>query len=67
MNGIDGFVLPKFLEGQPLPANYFDPVDPYADAPTCNFRVGDLVDYARSKGKKCWDLTKEEIDRFQTV
>ena len=67
MNGTDTFVLPEFLIGESLPEGYFDPVDPYQDAPVCNYKVGAIVDYARRNGKKCWELTKEELEMFRTV
>lgn len=64
MNGIS---LPRFLEGEPLPHGYFDPPDPYSDPPLCNIDLGALMKYARTQGKKCWDLTKEEFAQFKTT
>ena len=64
MNGISS--LPKFLEGEPLPCGYLEPINPYVDPPVCNFNLGALLNYAEKQGKKCWDLTKEEVAQFRT-
>ena len=66
MNGVEIFGLPKFLEGEPLPQGYLDPPNPYVNPPTRKVNLGEMLKYARSKGKKCWDLTKEEIQMFET-
>lgn len=68
MNGIERMRrVPKFLEGEPLPAGYFDSPNPYASAPTRKVDLGALVAYARKNGKSCWELTKEEVKRFELV
>ena len=64
MNGTETRRIPKFLEGEPLPAGYFEPVNPYVSAPTCKINFGKLVAYAKAHGKTQWELTKEEILRF---
>ena len=66
MNGISIINLPKFLEGEVLPCSYFEPPSPYAEPPTRKVNLGALVAYARSMGKRCWDLTKEEVQQFET-
>ncbi len=65
MNGISVASLPKFLEGEALPRGYFELPNPYIEPPTRKINLGALVAYARNKGKKCWDLTKEEIRQFE--
>ena len=60
------FTLPKFLEGEPLPPGYFEPVDPYSDPPECNIDLGALMRYADENGKRVVDLTKEEVAQFRT-
>ena len=65
MNGISITGLPKFLEGEVLPQGYFEPPNPYKEPPTRKINLGELVAYARKNGKKCWDLTKEEIQQFE--
>lgn len=65
MNGISVASLPKFLEGEALPRGYFELPNPYIEPPTRKINLGALVAYARNKGKKCWDLTKEEVQQFE--
>ena len=65
MNGIESLSLPLFMREEPLPDDYFTPHDPYKVAPSCKVKVGALSEYARSKGKNCWDLTKEEFEMFK--
>ena len=67
MNGTVTRKTPRFLEGEVLPAGYFEPVNPYVDAPTCKINIGKLVAYAKSKGKSQWDLTKEEVKMFENA
>ncbi len=64
MNGTETRRIPKFLEGEPLPAGYFEPVNPYVNAPSCKINFGKLVAYAKANGKTQWDLTKEEVQMF---
>ena len=49
-----------------MPCGYLEPINPYVDPPVCNFNLGALLDYAEKQGKKCWDLTKEEVAQFRT-
>ena len=65
MNGMETRRIPEFLEGEPLPAGYFEPVNPYVSAPTCKINFGKLVAYAKAHGKTQWDLTKEEVKQFE--
>ena len=68
MNGIDHpIALPKFLEGEPLPAGYYDAPNPYVSHTSCNVDLPALARYAKSVGKKLPDLTKEEDKRFSTA
>lgn len=57
--------LPKFLEGEALPCGYFDPPNPYDNAPKCDVNLLELSRYARKCGKRLVDLTKEEVDMFR--
>ncbi len=65
MNGTEKRRIPKFLEGEPLPAGYFEPVNPYVSAPTCKINFGKLAAYAKAHGKTQWELTKEEVRMFE--
>lgn len=53
MNGTATKRIPKFLEGEPLPAGYFEPVNPYISAPSRKIRIGDLASYMKKMGKPC--------------
>ena len=64
MNGVENKRVPLFLQGEQLPVGYFDPPNPYVDAPTKKVRLGALVAYARENGKSGWELTKEDVKRF---
>lgn len=57
---------PKFLDGMELPASYYQPPDPYNDAPSCEISLLALSRYARSKNKRITDLSCEEVLRFRT-
>ena len=47
--------IPEFLEGEPLPSGYFQPVNPYGSAPTRKINIGKLVAYAKAQGKTQWE------------
>lgn len=48
------------------PAEYFEPVDPYAGPQfSAAFDLQALNRYAREKGVSIADLTREEVDRFK--
>ena len=66
MSGTKAVSLPRFLEGEPFPAGYFDPPNPYMSAPSCFVDLPALAKYARSVGKKLTELTKEEVSKFST-
>lgn len=67
MNGTAKKRIPKFLEGELIPKGYFEPVNPYVSAPSCNINLGKLVAYAKAQGKSQWDLTKEEVRMFENT
>ena len=64
MNGTNIVKIPRFLEGEPLPAGYFDTPNPYVDPPVSKYNLRAMVNYALRIGKKVTDLTKEEADQF---
>lgn len=64
MNGTEIVKIPRFLEGEPLPAGYFDPPNPYIDPPVSKYNLRAMVNYALRIGKKVTELTKEEADQF---
>ena len=61
----DRIKIPRFLEGEELPAGYFDPVDPYSDPPKSQYDLKALIQYAREHGKNVVDLSKEEVKPFR--
>ena len=64
MNGTSVVKIPKFMEGEPLPAGYFETPNPYANPPAATYNVRAMVNYAIAHGKKVTDLTKEEANQF---
>lgn len=60
MNGIK---IPKFLEGETIPQDYFETPDPYK-APKSSINLLELSRYAQREGKALIDLTKEEVKMF---
>ena len=62
----EAVMFPKFLDGEPVPEGYFDPPNPYVSAPTRKVDLGALTAYARKNGKNYWELTKEEVQQFET-
>lgn len=64
MNGTEHRSLPRFLEGEPLPTGYYDPPNPYVNAPSCHVNLLQLARYAKMEGKKLTELTKEEVKLF---
>ena len=64
MNGNNEFKLPKFMEGEPLPAGYYDAPNPYAEPPISKYNIRAMGNYAIASGKKISELTKEEASRF---
>ena len=65
MNGTEKLNLPLFMQGEPLPEGYFEPHDPYKSAPSCKVKIGAMAEYARTHGKKCSELTREEFEMFK--
>ena len=64
MPNSEPFPLPKFLEGEELPAGYYDPPDPYLDPPESKYDLRAMIDYAQKTGKRVIDFTKEEAEEF---
>ncbi len=64
MSGTNAMPIPKFLEGEPLPAGYYDPPNPDKSAPSCHVDLPALSRYARKVGKRITELTKEEVRQF---
>ena len=64
MNGTNARSLPTFLEGEPLPAGYYDQPNPYVNAPSCHVDLPALAQYAKNTGKKLCELSKEEVRKF---
>ena len=60
MNGME----PKFLEGVIMDKSYYEPQNPYVNAPSCHTNLLALSRYAKERGKRIVDLTKEEIEKF---
>ena len=60
MNG----TRPKFMENQVPAQSYFEQPNPYVNAPSCHVNLLELSKYARKKGKKLADLSKEEVNQF---
>ncbi|MBR0408477.1 MAG: hypothetical protein IJI53_10605 [Clostridia bacterium] len=67
MSGTEQLSAPQFLEGEVLPIGYFDPPNPSADPPSCKMDLSGLLAYMVANGKKSgWDLTKEEMKKFES-
>ena len=64
MNGTEVIKIPRFLEGEQLPAGYFDPPDPYSNPPKSQYNLRAMVNYALQNGKKITELSKEEVRPF---
>ena len=66
MSGTERLAVPKFLEGETLPPGYYDPPNPSTNPPTCKMDLSGLLAYMVEKEKKSgWELTKEEMKRFE--
>ena len=63
-NGTRAVKNPKFLEGERLPAGYYDAPDPYSNPPASDYHIRAMVNYAIEHGKEVTDLTKEEARQF---
>ena len=64
MNGTNIVRIPKFLEGETLPAGYYEAPDPYSNPPKSQYNIRAMVNYARKQGKQVTDLSKEEVEPF---
>ena len=64
MNGTDIVRIPKFLEGETLPAGYYEAPDPYSNPPKSQYNIRAMVNYARKQGNQVTDLSKEEVEPF---
>lgn len=64
MNGTDIGRIPRFLEGEALPASYYDAPDPYSNPPKTQYNIRAMVNYALKHGKQVTELTKEEVKPF---
>ena len=47
-----------------LSKSYYETPNPYVNAPSCHVNLLELSKYARKKGKKLADLSKEEVNQF---
>ena len=55
---------PEFMKKAVLSKSYYEPPNPYVNAPSCHVNLLELSKYAREKGKKLADLSKEEVNQF---
>ena len=64
MNGISVVKIPKFMEDDTLPEEYYSEPNPYSEPPVSKYNLRAMVNYALSHGKKVTDLTKQEAELF---
>lgn len=57
-------LVPLFMRDEPLPENYFEKADPYADPPKSKYNIKAMVRYAINKGIEVVNLSKEEANMF---
>ena len=55
---------PEFMKKAVLSKSYYETSNPYVNAPSCHVNLLELSKYAREKGKKLADLSKEEVNQF---
>ena len=55
---------PEFMKKAVLSKSYYETPNPYVNAPSCHVNLLELSKYAREKGKKPADLSKEEVNQF---
>ena len=60
MNG----TRPEFLKDVKLDASYYEPADPYRDAPSCHIDLVALSRYSRKIKKPVAEMTADEIKQF---
>ena len=64
MNGISVVKIPKFMEDDTLPEEYYSEPNPYSEPPVSKYNLRAMVNYALSHGKKVTELTKDEAGLF---
>lgn len=47
------------------PDSYYEPPDPYKNAPSCHVNLLDLSRYAKKHGVAIKDLSEEDIKKFK--
>lgn len=47
------------------PASYYEPPDPYKNAPSCHVNLLELSRYAKKQGVAIKDLSEEDIKKFK--
>ena len=57
---------PKFLEEMDLPTDYYAEPNPYEGVKSANIDLLELSRYARRNDKKLVELSREEVQRFET-
>lgn len=55
---------PEFMKKVVLSKSYYETPNLYVNAPSCHVNLLELSKYAREKGKKLADLSKEEVNQF---
>lgn len=55
---------PESIKKAVLSKSYYETPNPYVNAPSCHVNLLELSKYAREKGKKLADLSKEEVNQF---
>ena len=63
MNG----TMPKFLEGEVLPRSYYESPNPYSAYEGRSVDLRKLSRYARIKGVRLVDLTKQDVEESQKL
>lgn len=58
-------VMPKFMEGRPLPKGYYDVPNPYTLPNLSQHNLREMLAYAKKVGKNINDLTYEEAEQFR--
>jgi hypothetical protein len=43
---------------------YYEPPNPYVNAPSCHVNLLELSRYAKKNGKRLSELTEEEVNKF---
>lgn len=61
MNGTN---KPLFLQNKKLNETYYNTLNPYVNAPSCNVNLLELSRYVKKHKKKLIDLTADEVAMF---